>query len=140
MGNSSAGELKDYSGSVLAPEQLLEQAQDIAMEIQKRAISGADGSLSWISLTYVPSAERFQLMPLGYNFFDGNCGIALFLAALAHVTNNPEFRDTALRAIQPLQKFLQTSDAEAAESYTKALKIGGAIGLGSIIYSLTRIS
>ena len=140
MGNSSAGELKDYSGSVLAPEQLLEQAQDIAMEIQKRAISGADGSLSWISLTYVPSAERFQLMPLGYNFYDGNCGIALFLAALAHVTDNPEFRDTALRAIQPLQKFLQTSDAETAESFPKALKIGGATGLGSIIYSLTRIS
>jgi type 2 lantibiotic biosynthesis protein LanM len=139
-GNSTAGELGDYPASLLTSEQLLQQAQDIAVEIQNRAITGADGSLSWISLTFVPSAERFQVMPLGDSLYDGNCGIALFLAALAHVTGNTQFRDLALRAIQSLQNFLQTSDAHTAQSTANDMGIGGGTGLGSIIYSLVKIS
>lgn len=139
-GNYLAGEPEDNTASLLTPEQLLQQAEDIATEIQERAISGADGSLTWISLTFVASAERFQLQPLGDSLYDGNCGIALFLAASAHVMGNIQFRDFALRAIQSLQKSLQTSDAETAESFAKSLGIGGATGLGSIIYSLVKIS
>jgi len=139
-GNSTAGDIEKYPTSLLTSEQLLQQAQNIAVEIQDRAITGADGSLSWINLTFVPSALRFQVMPLGYSLYDGNCGIALFLAALAKVTRNTQFRDLALRAIQPLQKFLQTSDTETAQSAAKDMGIGGGAGVGSIIYSLVKIS
>jgi type 2 lantibiotic biosynthesis protein LanM len=139
-GNSTTWEPIDNGASILTSEQLLQQAQDIATEIQKQVISGADGSLTWISLTYVPSAERFQLQPLGYSFYDGNCGIALFLAALAHCTGNTQLGDLALKAIQPLQKVLQSSDTETASSFAKSLGIGGATGLGGIIYSLVKIS
>jgi type 2 lantibiotic biosynthesis protein LanM len=139
-GNSTAGDIGKYPTSLLTSEQLLQQAQNIAVEIQDRAITGADGSLSWINLTFVPSALRFQVMPLGYSLYDGNCGIALFLAALAKVTRNTQFRDLALRAIQPLQKFLQTSDTQTAQSAAKDMGIGGGAGVGSIIYSLVKIS
>jgi type 2 lantibiotic biosynthesis protein LanM len=77
---------------------------------------------------------------LGYSLYDGNCGIALFLAALAKVTRNTQFRDLALRAIQPLQKFLQTSDTQTAQSAAKDMGIGGGAGVASIIYSLVKIS
>lgn len=139
-GSKGTIEVDVYPVSLLTSEQLLQQAQDIATEIQERAISGGDGSLTWISLIFVPSAERFQLMPLGDSLYDGNCGIALFLAALAHVTGNTQFRDLALRAIQSLQKVLQTSDAESAQRFARDIGIGGATGLGSIIYSLVKIS
>lgn len=139
-GNSTAGDIGKYPTSLLTSEQLLQQAQNIAVEIQDRAITGADGSLSWINLTFVPSALRFQVMPLGHSLFDGNCGIALFLAALAKVTRNTQFRDLALRTIQPLQKFLQTSDTQTAQSAAKDMGIGGGAGVGSIIYSLVKIS
>jgi len=140
LGNSTAGDIGKYPTSLLTSEQLLQQAQNIAVEIQDRAITGADGSLSWINLTFVPSALRFQVMPLGYSLYDGNCGIALFLAALAKVTRNTQFRDLALRAIQPLQKFLQTSDTQTAQSAAKDMGIGGGTGVASIIYSLVKIS
>jgi type 2 lantibiotic biosynthesis protein LanM len=140
LGNSTAGDIGKYPTSLLTSEQLLQQAQNIAVEIQDRAITGADGSLSWINLTFVPSALRFQVMPLGYSLYDGNCGIALFLAALAKVTHNTQFRDLALRAIQPLQKFLQTSDTQTAQSAAKDMGIGGGAGVASIIYSLVKIS
>jgi len=139
-GNSTAGDIGKYPTSLLTSEQLLQQAQNIAVEIQERAITGADGSLSWINLTFVPSALRFQVMPLGHSLYDGNCGIALFLAALAKVTRNTQFRDLALRAIQPLQKLLQTSDTQTAQSAAKDMGIGGGTGVGSLIYSLVKIS
>ncbi|BAZ52082.1 lanthionine synthetase C family protein [Nostoc sp. NIES-4103] len=139
-GNSTTTEPGDYAASPLTSEELLAKAQEIAVELENRAINGADGSLTWISLTYVLNAERFQLMPLGYSFYDGNCGIALFLAALARVINNAQFRDLALRALQPLQSSLQTSDANTISSFTKELGIGGATGIASIVYSLVKIS
>ncbi len=125
---------------ILTPEQLERQAFDIASEIQQRAIRGTDGSLTWISLSYVPNAERFQLQPLGYSFYDGNCGIALFLAALTHCTEHTQFGDLALKAIQPLQKVLQTSDAQTIQNFALDMGIGGATGLGSIIYCLVKVS
>jgi type 2 lantibiotic biosynthesis protein LanM len=139
-GNSTGTELEDYAASPLTSEHLLSKAQEIGVEIQDRAIRGGDGSLTWISLTYVLNAERFQLMPLGYSFYDGNCGIALFLAALARVTNNAQFRDLALGALQPLQSSLQTSDPNITSSFAKELGIGGATGIASIVYSLVKIS
>lgn len=133
----SRGESPVY---LLTSEQLLQQAQEIATEIQERAISGADGSVTWISLGYVPRVERFQLQPLGDSLYDGNCGIGLFLAALDRVTGSTQFRDLALGCLQSLRKVLQTSDAEFAQRSARDIGIGGATGLGSIIYSLVRIS
>lgn len=138
--NSTTGEPINSAAPILTSEQLQQQAFDLASEIQQRAISGADGSLTWISLSYVLNAERFQLQPLGYSFYDGNCGIALFLAALAHCTGNTQFGDLALKAIQPLQKALQTSDAQTIQKFALDMGIGGATGLGSIIYSLVKVS
>ncbi|MEH2382707.1 MAG: type 2 lanthipeptide synthetase LanM family protein [Nostoc sp.] len=139
-GKSTEMEPEDYAASSLTSEHLLSKAQEIGVEIQNRAIRGVDGSLTWISLTYVLNAERFQLMPLGYSLYDGNCGIALFLAALARVTNNAQFRDLALGTLQPLQSSLQTSDLKDISSFAKELGIGGATGIASIVYSLVKIS
>lgn len=138
--NSTTGKPINSAAPILTSEQLQHQAFDLASEIQQRAISGADGSLTWISLSYVLNAERFQLQPLGHSFYDGNCGIALFLAALAHCTENTQFGDLALKAIQPLQNALQTSDSQTMQNFALNMGIGGATGLGSIIYSLVKVS
>jgi type 2 lantibiotic biosynthesis protein LanM len=130
--------LEEFSTSpTLSSEQLIAQSEKIAQEIKSRAISGLDDSLSWISLTYVMNAERFQLMPLGYSFYDGNCGIALFFAALAHITGKTEYHDLTLRAIQPLRSYLQTANQEDTDIN---VGIGGGTGFGSMIYTLAKIS
>ncbi|HAJ59734.1 MAG TPA: hypothetical protein DCP31_11060 [Cyanobacteria bacterium UBA8543] len=126
--------------SLLSSSQLLASACAIAQEIQSHAIREADGSVYWMSLSHIPNAERLQLQPLNQSLYDGNCGIALFLSALARISGNSQFHALALGALKPLRKVLQTIDAQAAQRLAKKIGIGGATGLGSIVYSLVRIS
>ncbi|BBD63711.1 lanthionine synthetase C family protein [Nostoc commune NIES-4072] len=139
--NTSSATSVDFSDiRLLSAEQLLYSAQAIAQSIQERAIREADGSVSWIGFGFVPNAERFQLQILGHSLYDGNCGIALFLAALERIKGDRQFRDLALGAIQSLRKFIQTADADSAQKFVRAIGIGGASGLGSIIYCLVKMS
>jgi type 2 lantibiotic biosynthesis protein LanM len=119
------------------PEALIEGAVAIARLIQQQAIYGADNSATWIGMTYVSSAQRFQMSPVGFNLYDGCCGIALFLAALTVVTQNEEFSDLGLNALQPLLKMLQATDHR--KKLVDNLGIGAAYGLGSVIYTLVRV-
>ncbi|KYC40664.1 Lanthionine synthetase C family protein [Scytonema hofmannii PCC 7110] len=120
--------------------QLVHEAVEIAKELQQRAIQAADGSVTWIGMGYLPKAERMQLQPLGDGLYDGVCGVALFLAALAKVTDDTEFRDLALSALQPLRKTLQETDTSFQRRITKQMGISGSTGLGSIVYALVRVS
>ncbi|HIK03536.1 MAG TPA: type 2 lantipeptide synthetase LanM family protein [Trichormus sp. M33_DOE_039] len=126
--------------NALTSEKLLQHSEAIAQEIQARAITGTDGSIHWIGLAYLSDADRFQLQPLDASLFNGNCGIAIFLSALDYVRGNTQFRNLILGALQPVRKLLQISDAQLAQRFTSSIGIGGAMGLGSIIYSLVKIS
>jgi type 2 lantibiotic biosynthesis protein LanM len=124
----------------LTQAQLVQEAVEIAKELQQRAIQAADGSVTWIGMGYLPKAGRLQLQPLSDGLYDGVCGAALFLAALAKVTDDVEFRDLALSALQPLRKSLQITDLHFHRKFTKQIGIGGSTGLGSIVYTLVRVS
>lgn len=126
--------------SLLTSRELIAEAEVIASQIEQRAIRGTDGSLSWISLTFVPSAERFQVMPIGNSLYDGNSGIALFFAALAKVTGQDCYRDLALKIIQPLQHWMETAHPREIQKNAIEMGIGGGTGLGSIVYSLVKVS
>lgn len=123
----------------LNSEQLITEATRLAHEIQHREIRGKDGSVKWIGFGYVPQADRFQLMPLDDSLYDGNGGIALFLAALDFVRGTQEFQETVLGACYTLQKILHSGDKEALQRLVRQ-GIGGATGIGSMIYSLVKIS
>lgn len=126
--------------ATLTPAQLVQEAIEIAKELQQRAIYAADGSVTWIGMTYLPQEQRMQLQPLGYGLYDGVCGVAVFLAALAKITGDSGFRDLSLSALQDLRKSLQEKDANSQGKFIKQIGIGGATGLGSIVYSLVRVS
>jgi len=126
--------------SPLTQDVMVQQAVAIAQDLQQRAIRAADGSATWIGLEFLPQAKRFQLQPIGYNLYDGNCGIALFLAAVTKVTGDTRFRDLSLGALQPLRKILLHFDSESGQEITNLIAIGGAVGLGSIVYALVQIS
>ncbi len=72
----------------LTQAQLVQEAVEIAKELQQRAIQAADGTVTWIGMGYHPKAGRMQLQPLGDGLYDGVCGVALFLAALAKMTGS----------------------------------------------------
>jgi type 2 lantibiotic biosynthesis protein LanM len=74
---------------------------------------------------------------MDYGLYEGCSGVALFLAALETVTG-AGFRSLVLGALQSLRKHSQK--LEDSQKFAKEIGIGGAMGLGSIIYALVRIS
>ena len=122
----------------LTQKELVQQAVAIAAKLQKLAIRSPNGSATWIALGYIIEVQRFQLQPLSHNLYDGSCGIALFLAALAKVQGDHEYRKLALAALQSLRQYLQTP--ESSQAIAKQIGIGGAVGCGSLVYALARIS
>ncbi|MBD2255227.1 type 2 lanthipeptide synthetase LanM family protein [Nostoc parmelioides] len=124
----------------LSSEQLIQEARKIATELEARAIQDADGSLNWIGMGFVPEAESFQLQVLGDGLYDGRCGVALFLAGLYQVTQEPRFSELALRVLQPLRRQLEMLDSDAQQRFARLTGIGGATGLGSIIYALVKVN
>jgi type 2 lantibiotic biosynthesis protein LanM len=121
-------------------ETLMQQAMEIALELQKRAIQAADGSVTWMGMDYMPESGRLQQKPMGYDFYDGTSGVALFLSALAKVTRSEELHDFALGALQPIFNLLRNLNAVHESSILEKIGVGGGKGFGSILYTLVRSS
>ena len=136
---SNYAKSQNHSLVPLTKEELLQEATRLAEEIQARAIWGSDGSVKWIGFNYFPNTKCFQFEPLGDNLYNGNCGIAIFLAALDYVRGTNQFRELVMGALFSIRKFLQTFDYESQRRFVRQ-GIGGGMGLGSLIYGLVTIS
>lgn len=124
----------------LEKEAILQQAIAIAQELQQRAIRGSQNDVAWIGIRYISELKRFQLRPLFLSLYDGCCGISLFLAALANVTDKPEFGELALGSLHYLREILYEKDSQVQKTLTENIGIGGARGLASIVYAFVRIA
>jgi len=118
---------------------LIAHAKTLAEEIQGRALRDDMGTVSWIGLSYMEHAERFQFQPLGDSLYEGRCGIVLFLAALERVTGE-SYQNLILGAMAPLRQRLNPRDSAMTEQWLRQIGIGGATGLGSIIYTFVKLS
>lgn len=119
-------------------ERLMQAAQRVGHELEAAALPGHDGSVYWLTLLYHSEADRYRLEPTGYDLYEGVTGIVLFLATLDAVTGKRQHRSLILSALQPLRRVLQTP--AAARRLAAHVGIGGASGLGSIVYALTRLA
>jgi type 2 lantibiotic biosynthesis protein LanM len=108
------------------------EADSIAAEMSRYAIRRGPGA-AWIGLDWLGDSEVFQLVCLGPDLYNGNSGIAVFLAAHAAVTGNAASGELALAALSHLRKNLKSRNAARM---ARALGLGGATGLGSIVYAL----
>lgn len=118
----------------LSQGELVAAAEAIARELQEHAIRSPDGGTSWIGVALMPQAERYQLEPTGFDLYSGNPGIAMFLAALARVTGSTDVRESARRATQQASQMVRAHP----ERLARGLGIGGAVGIGSLVYALVR--
>jgi type 2 lantibiotic biosynthesis protein LanM len=124
----------------LTPEQLLQQAQSIAIKIAEQAFTDPEGRVDWIGLGFQPVAERYQFQPLEANLYDGKAGVALFLSALDWITGKNDFRDLILGALDSVRYLLYIDDSEIIQRWGNKIGIGGSMGLGSLMYSLVKMS
>ena len=119
---------------------LVDAATAIGLEIERHALSDGTQSVSWIGLRYLDGADRYQLDVLGDSLYDGCPGVALFLAALGRATGDRRFGALALRGLHELRGRLRATDPGSRRVVARAQGLGGAVGLGSVIYALVRTS
>jgi type 2 lantibiotic biosynthesis protein LanM len=91
-------------------------------------------------LEFSPEIERFVLKPLGADLYSGLSGIALFLGALAKVTGDQAYRDLAAAAIQDVLADLAQADSSRPAIFGNRIGLGGAFGIGGVVYVLARLS
>lgn len=121
---------------------LLQAASLLAEEIREQALETPEGGIKW------PTAAAFETasspMPAGsptadgfWDFYSGNPGIALFLAAYSRTTRDRTYRDLCLRALEPIREEIRRSrKAGPAPSPSLPSEIGALVGTSSWIYAL----
>ncbi len=110
---------------------LVAAAEAIARMIADRAVRGRGGAADWFGLVPVDDVGHFEIRPVGPSLYEGVSGTALFLAAIDAVRGDSRHRDLVLGAAET---------AVRAAELDRALPIGGATGLGSVVYALVRIA
>jgi type 2 lantibiotic biosynthesis protein LanM len=134
---ASAGELPvPEELPVAASEMFVAEANRIAAELSARAVRRG-ASAAWIGRDWLGDAEVYQLVCLGPDLYNGVPGIGVFLAAHAKVFGQDASAELARAGVAHLRKKL--TDRNAAR-FARSLGIGGAAGLGSIVYGLTLMS
>jgi type 2 lantibiotic biosynthesis protein LanM len=118
----------------LPREAFAAEASAIAAVLQARAIHASDGGATWIAPQLMPQSGHHPLRPLRMDLYDGLGGIALFYAALEHVSGHG--RRMALAALSSLRRFVATASARRAAQ--EGYSLGAATGLGSFVYVLCR--
>src|SRR5258708_9836868 len=123
-----------HQESAIAPtaETFTAEADRIAAELARYAIRrGTSGA--WIGLDWLGDAEVSQLVCLGPDLYNGIGGIGVFLAAHAAVTGNQASAELARAGLAQSRQNLKSRNAARI---ARSLGIGGAVGLGSIVYAL----
>ena len=122
--------------SAPTPEGFLEEADAVADQILSGAVRRGSGA-AWVGLGFLPGSDACRLEVLGPDLYSGSCGIALFLAAHARVRKSGRSADLALAAVSQLRRELTGRNAN---HQARVLGIGGATGLGSVLYAFAVMS
>lgn len=120
----------------LSRSDLLDEADRINNLVSEYAIR-RDSGAAWLGLNWRPDSEIAQPAVLGPDLYSGNCGIALFLAAHSRTRNCAESGSLALAALTAIRADINGGNAARV---ARSLGIGGAAGLGSIVYALCVIA
>ena len=115
--------------------EFLAEADKLAAMLGRLAVRSAT-SAAWIGLDWLGDSEVSQLVVLGPDLYNGNCGIAVFLAAHAAMTGDEASVALARDAVAGLRSNLVGRNTARM---ARSLGIGGGLGLGSIVYGLAVI-
>jgi type 2 lantibiotic biosynthesis protein LanM len=111
----------------------LKEANQVATDIAEYAVVRSE-SASWIGLDWLGDSDFAQLKALGPDLYNGVAGIAIFLAGHAAATGCDYSSVLALTALSHLTKCFKS---KSRYRNARAVGIGGATGLGSIVYALS---
>ncbi|HET7584246.1 MAG TPA: type 2 lanthipeptide synthetase LanM [Gemmatimonadaceae bacterium] len=112
----------------------LAEAQTVAGTLDRLAVPARDGGVTWAAL----DDRGLSMLQLG--LAHGRSGVAFFLGALDHVTGDTLHRATARAAIAPLLAVRGDDAAARVRAMRRSHGLGGARGIGGIVYALTRLA
>jgi type 2 lantibiotic biosynthesis protein LanM len=111
-------------------------AEGMADLILKSAFQKGSGT-AWLSLDWMGESEVARLMPMGPDLYGGTTGVAIFLAAYHQHCGSKSSHDMSYKVIAGIRYALKKN---TSARWARNLGIGGACGLGSIVYGLSTIS
>lgn len=110
--------------------------KEIFSQLQSTAIRSGP-SATWIGLDWLGDAEVCQLSPLGSDLYNGSTGVSLFLAAYGKVFGNESAIQLSWEGVARVCSDLRGA---TAGRIVRGIGIGGAIGLGSVVYGLSTLA
>ncbi len=126
----------DMASDLSGVDTFMIQALAIADDLARHAVKIGEDSVTWITTAGSHRFQYYRLQPMRYGFCNGVGGIAFFLAALAKRSAIPSYGWLARAAVLPLRRLVR----EEGEQLACEMGLGAGLGLGSIVYALTRIS
>ncbi len=118
-------------------EELVAEAVALFDAVRDAAMETADGGRHWSSTKPVEGAdgvEPITVRPAAESLYVGRPGIALFGAALYHVTGEDRYREFALTTLDPLRDALDTGlELVSLRSH------GGTGGVGGLAYGFAAV-
>jgi type 2 lantibiotic biosynthesis protein LanM len=114
-----------FSRRVNRQSPLAAAAATIGDRLERLAIHGATGA-TWIAAN-VTGQRGVNIEPLGPDLYDGLPGVALFLAYLATIADEPRYENLARRALVTMREELARGNMTA---------IGALSGWGGVVYAL----
>jgi type 2 lantibiotic biosynthesis protein LanM len=136
LGSPARRKLPELRGPTPSDLTFRSEAQRAVDELTHNAIRRGQAA-AWIGLDWLGDAEVFQLVTLGPDLYNGTAGLSFFLSAHAAVTGQAASRELALAGVARIRKQLKSRNAARI---ARSLGLGGATGLGSIVYALTVMS
>ncbi len=133
-----AESIKEGSSPLISKENLIDAARRIGDEIIDNAITSEDGTATWITIGIVTDYEKIVMRPMTVNLYDGLCGVTLFMTALYDITREQKYRDIAEATLNSILKSIDGMRAYGL--YFKLDSIGLLFGLGSLVYTMLRLS
>jgi type 2 lantibiotic biosynthesis protein LanM len=119
----------------LSPKDLQEETYKIGHDLVDHAIWDGD-SCNWLNLEYMFKANRYQLNILDDSLFTGRAGVSVFLAALGKLSGDSCFKRSALGALEPFRRSIQSQNTRSGLVKSEF----GLLGLGGTIYSMVKVS
>ncbi len=110
---------------------LLAAGVAIAQQLAAAAIADSGDSLGWMS----PSRGPHTGSLVGPTLYEGQAGIAFFLAAAHHVSGDRLLRIASLASLRPLRRAI----ADDARQVVRSLGLGGFLGVGGLVYGFGHI-
>ncbi len=124
-----------HPGKEPSRRQALVEIQAIVDLLERLAVHDGD-AITWHGLGG-PAGTTPRLEPVGISLFGGTTGIALFLATAGAVTACGTAHELATRALAPLCGRL--GNRARRSELAAQIGIGGTVGLGGLVYALTRV-